>query len=373
MGTSLSDLINQIRIARPLGTVYLGTYRASADFVVPEGGAFIYGFLGAAGRDFTVIQSRYETTNGLRVPKEIIYLCMGLGESIQSAANYFYQIAMQVHAICQISANAGSSIVHETMFTEFPIMPRPRLFRRIAFQDTRAYSRGGRILHKIPTLALAGKIWGHAERRRLLLAIAHYQEALRNWRSGAAPLVAMYLWMAVEALTDAMLRRELSSRGLTEDDLMLEYGIARQMISCPSCGGDVPLPDRRRTKLLAEIRRRLIFQGDDETYRIVSETSNRIEHGYGTFQEIWDVAFTAYAATARYVRIAIFDLVGLEAQHRALIGAQPYNDVYQAPNPPMSILRSVQAPTDWLALDYSPAPTSCKVATNGHEMTIGYD
>jgi hypothetical protein len=371
--TTLSDLIEQVRLARPLGTVYMGIYRAAARFMVREGHAYIYGFLGPIGRDFVVVQTRYEDASGLRIPREIVYLCLALENGVESAAHYLYQLAMQVHAICQLSANTGSTIVQETLFTEFPSTPRKHLFRRICFSEVPLYPVGGRTLDKVATLDLGSAIWGHAERTRLLLAISHYQEALRLWREGSGPLVALYLWMAVEALTNSMLRRELNIRQINEEQLMVEFGISGKPPTCETCGtSQTKAPDRRHMKLLAEVRRRLIFEGDDESYKIAAETSNRIEHGYGSFEEIWQVPFAIYEKVARYVRQAIFCLVDVKQDTRTLLESAPYRDVYKPPIPPMRIEYSMSPPSDWIAIDFQPSPSAVQLISDGKEFSINY-
>ncbi|HTV91204.1 MAG TPA: hypothetical protein VMG98_00660, partial [Verrucomicrobiae bacterium] len=208
--TTLYDLVKQIRLARPTGTVYMGVYRCDANFAVPEGHHFIYGLPGALGREFVVISTRYESLARVSVPRELVYFCLSLGDDINSARAYLYQVALAVHAICQISANAGSSIIQETLFTEFPFGTWQRFTLQLPYSDVPKFPLGGRFLDQIHTLALAERVWGSGHRDKLLLAISQYQEALSVWRPGAAPLLCLHLWMAVEALTEAVLKAELA-------------------------------------------------------------------------------------------------------------------------------------------------------------------
>jgi hypothetical protein len=155
---------------------------------VPDGGAHIYGFLGQFRRSFTLIQTRYEDVDGVRVPRELIYFCLSLADSREFAAAYLYQTAAHVHFICCLSANAGSAVIHETLFTEFPFAQWKRFARQFPFFDIPSFPLGGRFVAKEETIKLAGKIWEHPQRERLHLAISQYEEALRLWRMGSAPL-----------------------------------------------------------------------------------------------------------------------------------------------------------------------------------------
>ena len=180
--TSLYDLVKRIRFAKPGGTVYMGIYRANARFVVPDGDANIYGFMGNLGRDFTIVHTRYDDVNGIRVPRELVYFCLGLSESREQAAEYLYHTTAHVHSICTLSANAGSSVIREATFTEFPFGKWRRFTREIPYSDIPRFPVGGRFLNKADTLKLGARVWDHPHRDSLLLAITQYEEALRTWR-----------------------------------------------------------------------------------------------------------------------------------------------------------------------------------------------
>jgi len=395
--TDLKSLVDQIRLAQPRGTVYMGMYRADAKFVVPKDAAYIYGFMGPYGREFTIIQTRYDEVDGINVPREIIYFCLALHESIETAAAYLHQIAAGVHSICQLSANAGSTIVRETLLTEFPFATWRRLSRKIPFDAVPEFPLGGRVLDKNHTMALASKVWGSPIRERLLLANSFYEEALRYWRIGASPLLCLYLWMAVEALTEAVLERELKRRNMTRaelmDDLKIPYdqhsqckkckAVHVEETVCPQCANrQPPTKNDRKYHLLARIRRDLIFRGDKDTYDAVRRTSNNIEHGSAKFADIWAVPFAVYERVAEYVRETIFDLIDLEAESRAVLEA-PYSSVYVSPSPPIKLgynsdlpPRAYEIPPrppyDYYALDFRPKPVAVTFDDTKREFVVDY-
>ena len=347
--TTLYDLVKHIRLAKPKGTVYMGMYRSNARFAVPDGGALIYGYLGQFGRSFTVIQTRHEDVDGVRVPRELIYFCLSLAESREVAAPYLYQTAAHVHSICCLSANAGSTVIQETLFTEFPFAEWRRFTRQFPFSEIPTYPLGGRFVAREETLRLAGKIWEHAHRERLLLAISQYEEALRLWRPGSAPLLCLHLWMAAESITEVVLEKILAEKGCAIDELADFYKIPHtqqskckacgheheQIVVCPACSAvQPPTKNDRKYHVRARVRREVIFQGDKTTYDTIRNTSDGIEHGAGTFADIWNVDFGIYEKTAKYLRQAIFNIVELETAERDVLDAAPFEAVYLAPRPP---------------------------------------
>src|SRR6202035_4616553 len=58
--TQLGDLVEQMRIADPKGTIYLGIYKAAARFAVPKDASYIYGFLNDFGRMFVIAETQYQ-------------------------------------------------------------------------------------------------------------------------------------------------------------------------------------------------------------------------------------------------------------------------------------------------------------------------
>ncbi len=375
----------------------MGMYRADAKFAVPKDRAIIYGFLGAYGREFSIIQTRYNDNDGVSVPREIVYFCLALHENVETAAQYLYQVAAGVHTISQLSANAGSSVIKKTLFTEFPFGQWRRLSRKIPFDDVPEFPLGGRVLDREHTMALASKTWEHPLRERLLLANSSYVEALRFWRPGASPLLCLYLWMAVEALTEAVLQRELKRRNMTEIQLVESLGIPHDQQSrckqckaihaeetvCRECGNrQPPTKNDRRYHLLARIRRDIIFKGDKDTYDAVRRTSNGIEHGSAGFSEIWAMPFSIFEKTAKYVRETFFELVELQEQTRAVLEG-PYSTVYASPTPPIKQGYNTDPPPrpyeipprpryDYYALDFRPKPVAVTFDDLKREYVVDY-
>jgi hypothetical protein len=187
-----------------------------------------------------------------------------------------------------------------------------------------------------------------------MIACGHYVEALRLWGESGKPLVLLHLYIAVEALTKALYRRELASAGIAEDDFMQSIGID-------------PADKDAEYRALAHTRLTTIFQGDNATYQAIREASNGIEHGYANVAEIWAVPFEVAEKTARYLRSAILSSVDLPTEDLSNLEAQRYRDVL--PNqPPPSIhgtfgirppsglgIHPIIEPENYRTLSYEPA------------------
>src|SRR6266511_293522 len=92
--------------------------------------------------------------------------------------------------------------------------------------DEAGRPRHGRSLSLPETVEFLDALAGSDERDRLARACAFYREALRHLRPGQEVLFAVFLWMAVEALTKVALRRACAAEGCTDDELVTRWGLA---------------------------------------------------------------------------------------------------------------------------------------------------
>jgi hypothetical protein len=150
-------------------------------------------------------------------------------------------------------------------------------------------------------------ITSNTEYERLVRAAEQYRVALASWKMGLATLSIAHLWMAVEALTKAYVRHERERRSCTT-----ESELASAL--------DVNLK-----KLDAEIRKRLIFDGDTECYSAAREASDGFEHGFLRPDQIAKHAVTIRAKLANYVRKAILNFLSLDSDVRDALLASPYD------------------------------------------------
>jgi hypothetical protein len=116
---------------------------------------------------------------------------------------------------------------------------------------------------------------GHRRRLDPPVFAAYKSPALRYWYLGGEWLALSHLWMAGEALTQALINYEARRRGIDQEGLADALGIS------------LDDPDRRwKLALKHETRRALIFRGDDDTYSTASKGRNRLEHGFMGIDEV---------------------------------------------------------------------------------------
>jgi hypothetical protein len=152
------------------------------------------------------------------------------------------------------------------------------------------------------------------ENVRISRALQQYDLALRYWYFGGEWLALSHLYMAVEALTKAAIRRECKDRGLDEPELARRHGM----------DPDNPDQPRWRPALEAWCRVAIIFAGDDKTYNAAKSASDGVEHGFMELNEVHRNAMIATAATFGYVRRSILRLLYVsEADFPELVQRPP--------------------------------------------------
>jgi hypothetical protein len=91
------------------------------------------------------------------------------------------------------------------------------------------------------------------------------------------------------------------------------------------------------------------------------------------------VDFGVYERTAKYLRQAIFDVIGLADADRAVLEAAPYAEVYMSPRPPekqdagtVIVPYDIFAPKhDWYAF-YTPQFDAVEVSGDKRSFTVRY-
>lgn len=142
------------------------------------------------------------------------------------------------------------------------------------------------------------------EKRRIVRALNQYQIALRYWYLGGEWLSLTHLYMAVEALTKAVICHECSVSDIDTQELARRHDI----------DPDDPERPRWQPALESWARAHLIFGDDNVTYSAARNASDGIEHGFMEYDEINQHAMSATLATFGYVRRTILRLLGLSQQ-----------------------------------------------------------
>lgn len=194
-------------------------------------------------------------------------------------------------------------------------------------------------------------------------ACVQYQEALGSWTAGAELRAVMHLWMAVEAMTKAVLRRECLATGMRADALSAAWGI-----------------DKR--ELDGEVRRRLIFAGDDACYGQAKKTSDGLEHMFEDFPKLQEQAANCRDCCATHVRRAVLDLLGLTDPSRAQLIQPPFDEPLALIALDRTVHGVLQGPGGRLAREgyahpqlekWRPMIKSLSSTATGYEMEIADD
>lgn len=142
----------------------------------------------------------------------------------------------------------------------------------------------------IPAIAaVLQALTSSTESERLLRAANQYRLALESWKLGRESLSLAHLWMALEALTKAKIRKECAAAGLdSQEELAVRLGV-----------------DLRQ---LDPMIRKLLLQNDDECYRKAKAASDGFEHGFLGYDKMRGYAKDVRHRMATHVRSAILRL-----------------------------------------------------------------
>lgn len=159
--------------------------------------------------------------------------------------------------------------------------------------------------------AAVGSVLAHSDSVRIHRAIVHHHEALKLWRPGHDLALVNHLWIAVEALTKAILRTECARLGFEPDALAAHWQVDKKQLD-------------------GEVRRRLVFHGNSATYREANEVSNGLEHAFITLPELHARALAVRGVLAGHVRMAILEVLDLGSDAIDALGEPPYRTVKES-------------------------------------------
>jgi hypothetical protein len=301
-----------------MGTyVLIGRARASAVFYDP----FTMEYVPQDGAAFTL---RFNTTTyegGFTVPapRDFRVEARGPAKDLQQAHELFGNAALEMSNIIALAVNASMGLLEPELVFDVTPETKEHEFLQIWIPDVPPTVIPGRRVDVEVVEALVKAIGVHQERQRLLRATIQYVEALRSWRPGHQINCLAHLYMGVEALTKAVLREHLRKTSKSPDQLLAEWQLELKQLD-------------------TEVRRRVIFQGDEDCFATAREVSDGLEHGFTDFSEMRKPAEQVIVKTAEYLRRAIIDLAGIDRSfaERAL------GPKYKTPRGPLNIVRYIR-------------------------------
>lgn len=125
--------------------------------------------------------------------------------------------------------------------------------------------------------------------------------ALREWYIGGEWLALGHLWIAVENLTEAVLRQTKVELSKSDKDLA-------EMLDVVT---DDPNRPRWQQIMREQIREQVIFDGDHDAYVTAKKASDGLEHGFLELDEIARRAIDSADITFTCVRWTIIGLLDL--------------------------------------------------------------
>lgn len=232
----------------------------------------------------------------------------GNAPTLSEAVEVFANFTRGVAAVLSVAVNAPvGHFTADIAFDNSPGKHDREYFRRSYPPDPQVPSQGRRL---DSTLALAlFTRWMQKpvkELERWHRAANAYHHALQEWEPGAEIPAMSHLWTVAEALTPIIRRQYMKDESLTQDQLLARW--------------EIELKD-----LDPEVRRRLIFQGNDACYRTAREARNALLHGYDPLWQVREGSVDVRDLTASYVRRALIGSVELDDATREALLAPTYD------------------------------------------------
>jgi len=244
------------------------------------------------------------------VPRGLFAEVRGGAESIYQALNEFTTAAQNLTPLIALSANAPiKNMQPELAFETTEGITRREYFQQFLLPE-RFYPYRPRIVNGPATRDLLLSVTASPHSERLLRAAAQYFHALQEWGPGQEIMALVHLYIAVEVLTPVALREYLAQYRIEKEQLAESWGV------------DI-------NQLDSEVRRRLIFEGDGDTYLKVRKASDGFEHGFLDFHTIHATALDLRENTARYVRRAILKLARVPDGTIETLSKHPYAKPFQ--------------------------------------------
>ncbi|NKE72993.1 hypothetical protein [Candidatus Manganitrophus noduliformans] len=241
------------------------------------------------------------------VPGQLWIEIKGHGYDLEESLVSFANAGLALLPILAVSANTAIGEPEiEVAFDSTPNVSEHDYFQNYVPPES-GVVHFARYIDVKTSAALLDAINRHSESERLRRAANQYRLALDSWKPGRETLSLAHLWMALEALTKARIRFECTARGLSSEvELANILGVETNQLD-------------------SAIRRDLILNGDEECYRKSKQASDGFEHGFLGYDKIRELSKDVRHRMAKYIRNAILELSGLEAEPLRVLTSDPYD------------------------------------------------
>ena len=246
--------------------------------------------------------TRWVAISAGSLPRELVVEVSGHAGSLEEAVAKFHVIASPFATMIGFITNVRIGLLEVNLAYECTAGRAERPFLEAFVPDEHGAVTEGRIIRRALLEAACPAFLGlETDNARVSRALRQYELALRQWYLGGEWLALSHLYMAVEALTEAVLRKALADRGVTDKELATSLGVVIDDSSRP----------RWPQILRQQVREQMIFSGDSDTYKTAKSASDGLEHGFLELDEIARHAQRCAHKTFQHVRRTIIDLLRL--------------------------------------------------------------
>jgi hypothetical protein len=288
---------------------YVGVFRASAAFRLKQDAEFICNFRDDPYGDYRVtVRTRYRPLNNEvpePIPRELWVEVCGPESDLDRFMASAHDKANTLVSVMTFALNAATEHLQIDLALDACDHHQEHDFFQNCLPDETGLPRRARWLEAEEVGPLIEALLAHPDRDRLLRAVAQYEAALLYWHPGGELMAMAHLYMAMEALTPLAKRRSIGEFGSLEA-LAEAWGVEPR--SCSECGHEYGLSGQ----VDAEVRRRVLFQEQDEVYQGAKRASDGFEHGFMPMATVREGAIRHRDALSVLVRRATFDLIGVD-------------------------------------------------------------
>jgi hypothetical protein len=303
-----ADPAGHSELAVPHSNEYIVVLRArsSARFLPEEGCEFNIAVPGLGlGHVRVRTYTAWSGTAEQSIPRELIIEVRGPAPSLDEAVTKFATIARPIATMAGFVANVRVGLLEVHLAYDCTPDHDNREFVETFLPDqTGAVGEGRLIRQHLMTPACMALFTLRRDSARVSRALRQYELALREWYLGGEWLALSHLYIAVETLAPAVIRKTATDRGISEEEFAQSLDVVT----------DDPDRPRWRQILNERTRERIIFNGDSDTYKTAKDASDGLEHGYLELSEISEHAVKCADKTFFDVRRTILDLLGLPVE-----------------------------------------------------------
>lgn len=233
--------------------------------------------------------------------------------TLSEAVEVFVNLTRGIAAVLSVVANASVGyFTADIAFDNTPGRQEREYFQRSHPVDPEVPSQGRRLDAALArALLTAWKQMRVEELECWHRAANAYHHALQEWEPGAEIPALSHLWSVAETLTPIIRQRYMQGESLTKEQLLARWAIERKDLG-------------------PEVRRRLIFQGDDACVRTAREARSALLHGYDPLWELREGSMEVRDLTASYVRRALIESVGLHDVDQEALLTPPYDEPFHS-------------------------------------------